>query len=235
MQIKKLLTGIVVVFLALGPSVVLAYGQGYYQGYYQPYYQGTYYAQGTYYSQGSYQTTISVDTIASSNVSVTGSISKGSGTFAIDHPLDPKNKLLFHSFVESPDVKNIYDGIAMLDKNGEVTIELPTYFEALNNNVRYQIKPIGAPMPNLYVKEEEHDNRFAVAGGAPGGKISWQITGIRHDPYIEANPIIPVVEKSSTTLVDKGSYLFPDGYKNRTIGGLFTGVSAAVRWLLHWF
>ena len=153
----------------------------------------------------------------------------------IDDPLDPKNKLLYHSFVESPDVKNIYDGTATLDKSGEAVIALPVYFDALNNNVRYQIKPIGAPMPNLYIKEEEHDNRFAVGGGAPGGKISWQITGIRHDPYIEANPIIPVVDKSPTTLVNKGSYLFPGGYKDRTIGGLFTGVSASVRWILRWF
>jgi hypothetical protein len=31
--------------------------------------------------------------------SVLGALSKGSGTFVIDHPLDPKNKLLYHSFV----------------------------------------------------------------------------------------------------------------------------------------
>ena len=83
-----------------------------------------------------------------------GAISKGSGTFVIDHPLDPKNKLLYHSFVESPDAKNLYDGVATLDSNGEAQIRLPGYFMALNKDFRYQMKPIGAPMPNLYVKDE---------------------------------------------------------------------------------
>jgi len=74
----------------------------------------------------------------SGNVVVTGTISKGSGSFVIDHPLDPENKLLYHSFVESPDVKNIYDGVITLDVNGEATVVLPSYFEALNTDFRYQ-------------------------------------------------------------------------------------------------
>ena len=45
------------------------------------------------------------------NLDVTGTISKGGGTFKIDHPLDPTNKYLYHSFVESPDMMNIYNGI----------------------------------------------------------------------------------------------------------------------------
>jgi hypothetical protein len=52
----------------------------------------------------------------SGNVSVSGSLSKGGGSFKIDHPLDPANKYLYHSFVESPDMKNIYDGVATLDE-----------------------------------------------------------------------------------------------------------------------
>jgi len=38
------------------------------------------------------------------DVEVTGSLSKGGGSFKIDHPLDPENKYLYHSFVESPDM-----------------------------------------------------------------------------------------------------------------------------------
>jgi hypothetical protein len=77
-------------------------------------------------------------------------------------------------------VKNLYDGLATLDQNGEAVIQLPLYFDALNTASRYQTKPIGAPMPNLYIKEEEHDNRFVTAGGAPFGEVSWQITATRH-------------------------------------------------------
>ena len=34
------------------------------------------------------------------DVEVLGNLSKGGGSFKIDHPLDPENKYLFHSFVE---------------------------------------------------------------------------------------------------------------------------------------
>ena len=44
------------------------------------------------------------------NVQINGNLTKSSGSFKIDHPLDPANKYLYHSFVESPDMKNIYDG-----------------------------------------------------------------------------------------------------------------------------
>ena len=142
------------------------------------------------------------------NLTVTGALSKGSGTFVIDHPLDPKNKLLYHSFVESPDVKNLYDGVATLDENGEAIIELPDYFEALNKEFRYQFFPHYEPMPDLYVKQEVSGNRFVIAGGSPGGEISWQVTGVRHDPYILANPVINEVEKTDSTEVKKGECLF---------------------------
>ncbi len=146
------------------------------------------------------------------DAAITGTVSKGSGSFVIDHPLDPKNKLLYHSFVESPDVKNIYDGIVMLDHRGEATIILPHYFDALNGDVRYQLQPIGAPMPNLYVKIEEANNRFTVAGGEPSSRVSWQVTGIRHDPYILANPIIVEVEKGPNAPYAQGTYVHPQVY-----------------------
>jgi hypothetical protein len=180
-------------------------GCSYAQGSYQAYYQGYY--------EGSYQTTFTNNTTINANASILGSVSKASGSFVIDDPLDPVDKLLYHSFVESPEAKNLYDGIAQLDQNGEAVIKLPDYFDALNGDVRYQLKPISGPMPNLYVKEEEKNNRFTVGGGVSGGKISWQVTGVRHDAYILANPIVPVVEKGPGQLVDKGQYLFPDGYK----------------------
>ena len=48
--------------------------------------------------------------------------------FLIDHPLDPANKFLLHSSVESPDTKNLYDGIATLDSSGNAVVALPKYF-----------------------------------------------------------------------------------------------------------
>ena len=76
-------------------------------------------------------------------VQVTGTLSKLGGGFQIDHPLDPENKYLNHSFVESPEMKNIYDGVVVLDASGERWVELPEWFEALNKNYRYQLTCIG--------------------------------------------------------------------------------------------
>lgn len=148
-----------------------------------------------------------------------GTISKGSGTFVIDHPLDPKNKLLYHSFVESPDVLNIYDGIALLDDTGEAVIALPSYFLALNMDMTYLATAIGEPMPNLFMEKGVAPRYIffgtpvmKISGGAPGGRVSWQVSGIRHDPYIVAHPIVPEVEKGPNQIVDKGEYVFPEFY-----------------------
>ncbi|OGG56596.1 hypothetical protein A2680_04630 [Candidatus Kaiserbacteria bacterium RIFCSPHIGHO2_01_FULL_55_37] len=142
------------------------------------------------------------------NLAITGSLSKGSGTFAIDHPVYPATKILFHSFVESPDVKNLYDGIATLDSKGEAIVTLPDYFDALNKDVRYQFFALDQAMPDLYIKEEEKNNTFTIAGGVPGGKVSWQVTGIRHDPYILVHPLTAEVWKGPGREVNVGTCIF---------------------------
>src|SRR5262249_3006100 len=130
------------------------------------------------------------------DVEVTGNLSKGGGSFKIDHPLDPENKYLYHSFVESPDMMNIYNGIARLDSNGEATVVLPDWWGALNRDFRYTLTAIGAPAPNLYIAEEVSNNRFRIAGGRPGAKVSWTLTGIRQDAWANAHRI-PVEEDKS--------------------------------------
>jgi hypothetical protein len=150
------------------------------------------------------------------NVTVTGNLSKSSGSFKIDHPLDPENQYLYHSLVESPDMMNVYNGNVTLDDNREAWITLPDWFEALNRDFRYQLTPIGGPGPNLYIAREIRDNRFQIAGGTPGLKVSWQVTGIRHDPYAEANRI-PVEEEKPAE--EQGTYLHPEAYgQPETIG-----------------
>ncbi len=144
----------------------------------------------------------------STTLNVNGTLSKGSGSFIIDHPQDPANKTLAHSFVESPEVKNLYDGIVKLDGNGEATVLLPDYYDALNKDSRYQFFALDDSMPNLYIKEEEKNNRFTIAGGKAGGRVSWQITGIRHDAYILANPIRVEVRKGPDTIVNRGECIY---------------------------
>lgn len=142
-------------------------------------------------------------------VHVAGTLSKSGGSFKIDHPLDPANKFLSHSFVESPEMMNIYNGIATLDANGAADVVLPDWFEALNKEFRYQLTAIGAPAPGLYVAQEVRDNVFAIAGGQPGMRVSWQVTGIRHDAWADQNRI-PVEEVKSPT--ERGKYLTPEAF-----------------------
>ncbi|MBM4118673.1 hypothetical protein FJ251_13250 [bacterium] len=143
------------------------------------------------------------------NVHVMGTLSKAAGSFKIDHPLDPANKTLSHSFVESPDMMNVYNGNAVLGANGSAWVEMPAWFEALNRDFRYQLTAIGAPGPNLYIAEEMTGNRFQIAGGQAGMKVSWMVTGIRQDAYANANRI-PVEEIKSSK--DQGRYLNPEAF-----------------------
>lgn len=144
----------------------------------------------------------------SGRVNVTGTLTKGGGAFRIDHPLNPANQYLQHSFVESPDMKNIYDGVVTLDANGEATVTMPDWFDALNRDFRYQLTCIGGYAP-VYVAQEISGRQFRIAGGTPGLKVSWQVTGIRQDPWAEDNRIQVELAKPPE---EAGTYLYPQGY-----------------------
>src|SRR5262249_51350822 len=150
------------------------------------------------------------------NVEITGFISKGGGSFKIDHPLDPENKYLYHSFVESPDMKNIYDGNVTTDANGAAVVELPAYFEALNRDFRYQLTVIGT-FAQAIVAHEISENRFSIKTSAPNVKVSWQVTGIRKDAYAQRNRI-PVEEDKPER--ERGLYLHPDAFNQPEARGI---------------
>lgn len=141
-------------------------------------------------------------------MSVLGSFSKGGGSFKIDHPLDPENKYLYHSFVESPDMMNVYNGVATLDHGGRAVVQLPDYFEGLNKDYRYQLTCIGGFAP-VYIAGKVQNNSFIIAGGMQGLEVSWQVTGIRKDKWAEKNRIPNAVDKVGA---EKGKYLHPEAF-----------------------
>jgi hypothetical protein len=141
-------------------------------------------------------------------VHVAGFLSKAAGAFKIDHPLDPENKTLSHSFVESPDMMNIYNGIVTLGQDGSAEVALPDWFEALNREFRYQLTCIGGFAP-VYVAEKVKGNRFKIAGGQAGMEVSWQLTGVRKDAYAEKNRI--QVEEMKP-VAERGTYLNPEAF-----------------------
>lgn len=141
----------------------------------------------------------------SGNVQVTGSIAKGSGTFKIDHPLDPENKYLYHSFVESPDMMNVYNGNITTDAAGKAIVTLPSYFEAENKDFKYQLTIIDdSEFAMARIAKKISNNQFEIATDKPGIEVSWQVTGIRNDKYANAHRIVPEVEKEAAF---KGLYL----------------------------
>ena len=140
------------------------------------------------------------------NVAIVGNITKGGGSFKIDHPLDPANKYLYHSFVESPDMMNVYNGNIVTNQRGIATVILPDYFEALNQDFRYQLTVIGQFAQAIVAKEISR-HRFMIKTSKPGVKVSWQVTGIRHDAYAEAHRIQVEEEKPPQ---EQGHYLHPE-------------------------
>jgi hypothetical protein len=128
--------------------------------------------------------------------------------FEIDHPLDPERRILRHATVESPEIKNVYDGVAVLDPAGECVVGLPAWFEALNGDFRYQLTCLGAHAP-VYIGEEIRDNQFRISGGAPGLKVSWMVTGIRRDASARAH-CLPVEEDKPAG--EQGLFLDPAAY-----------------------
>ena len=136
--------------------------------------------------------TKAVEIDASRNMDIDGALSKGSGSFKIDHPLEAKKDThhLVHSFVESPQADNIYRGKTNLS-NGSVEINLDTVsgmsegtFVLLNTDIQC-----------FTSNESDWD---AVKGSVSGNiltiscqntdstaTVSWLVIGERQDDHIK--------------------------------------------------
>ena len=140
------------------------------------------------------------------DVDVDGHLSKASGSFKIDHPLDPGNKYLYHSFVESPDMMNIYNGNATTDASGSAVVTLPEWFETLNRDFRYQLTVMGQ-FAQAIVANKVANHQFTIKTDKPNVEVSWQVTGIRQDAWANAHRIQVEVAKAPA---DRGLYLHPE-------------------------
>ncbi len=138
----------------------------------------------------------------SGNVLVDGQIAASVKAFRIDHPLHPETHQLVHASIESSEMMNVYSGNVVLDESGEAWVHFLDWFEALNMDFRYQLTCVGGYAP-VYVAEEIQGNRFKIAGGKPGLKVSWQVSGVRHDTYARNHPL--QVEVSKTALQPDGN------------------------------
>lgn len=142
------------------------------------------------------------------DVVVTGSVTTSSGTYRIDHPLDPENMYLNHAPVESPDMMNVYNGNVTTDGSGTAVIVLPDYFEALNRDFRYQLTVIGQ-FAQAIVAEKITGNTFTIRTDKPNVEVSWQVTGVRQDAFAKATRL-PVEEVKPAEV--RGFYLHAEAH-----------------------
>jgi hypothetical protein len=141
-------------------------------------------------------------------VEVRGPLLKPGGSFRIDHPEDPENRYLSHSFVESSERLNVYSGVVTTDENGLADVELPSYFESLNRDFSYQLTVIGQ-FAQAIVEQEARDHRFSIRTDVPSVRVSWLVTGIRQDPWARANPLAVEEDKPEQ---ERGRYLYPEAH-----------------------
>ncbi|MEJ5020608.1 hypothetical protein WH297_12815 [Ochrobactrum vermis] len=127
------------------------------------------------------------------NFSVVGTISKGGGTFLIDHPLDPYNRNLRHGFVEAPRYDLIYRGTVHL-VNGRATVDI----DAASNMTS---GTFAALTTNAVVTSLQNQEGFARLKPGPinGGAfeivcedenctdlVSWVVIAERNDPFVKS-------------------------------------------------
>ena len=125
------------------------------------------------------------------DLTIAGALSKGSGSFRIDHPLESKTDThhLVHSFVEAPQADNIYRGkVDLVD--GSATINIDTIagmtegtFVALNTDVQCftsnesdwdAVK--GSVLGNILTINCQNTSSTAT--------VSWLVIGERQDQHM---------------------------------------------------
>ena len=130
------------------------------------------------------------------------------GTYTIDHPQDPANKYLNMAAVSGPEAMSVYNCNVTTDAAGDAVVVLPSYVEALNKDFRYQLTVIGT-FAQAIVSTEIQKNTFTIKTDKPNVKVSWQVTGVRSDPYAEQNRVQVEQDKPD---VERGYYRHPEVY-----------------------
>ena len=144
------------------------------------------------------------------NIAVAGSVTSDDATHVrIDDPVDPANKYLVQSSVQSSENMNIYTGNVTTDEFGLATVTLPKWFEAANGDFRYQLTVIGGRFAQAIVSKEIANNQFTISTNASNVKVSWQVTAVRQDAYAQAHPLVAEQVKPAS---ERGYYVHPEIY-----------------------
>jgi hypothetical protein len=144
------------------------------------------------------------------NVHVQGTLTKTSGAFLIDHPDDPYNRKLRHSFVESSEDMCVYRGKVAIDKDGKGIVQMPSYFASLTKEeeATVSLTPIGSE-PFLASYEWNRKCTAFTVHGKPNSQVSYIVMANRDDPAIH---VLREPVDQEKTADERGKLLFPEAY-----------------------
>lgn len=108
-----------------------------------------------------------------------GGVSGAVKNFIIDHPLDPDNKHLQHSVLESPDIAVFYRGEGRLVR-GKVVVTLPDYFEALTHTEDRTVLLTPIDEPEMLAASRVVGGQFTVFG-KKDCSFWWEVKAVRKD------------------------------------------------------
>jgi len=131
--------------------------------------------------------------------------------FRIDLPTDPQNKYLYHYATESPYPQNFYTGNVVTDAKGYALVELPSYFEVVNTNFKYQLTVVdeSGEFAQAIVSRKIRGRQFQIRTDRPKVEVSWRVEADRNDPYVRLKNPKDLVDKEG---VEKGKYQLPELY-----------------------
>jgi hypothetical protein len=153
------------------------------------------------------------------DVGVNGTLFANAKQFRIDHPLNPEDRYLNHVAIESSERSVVYSGNVECDEAGHATVRLPEWLEALADDFRYQLTCVGR-RSDVYVSEEMRDNAFGIDGGSAGQRVSWQVTGVRHDAWAESHEFFVEEDKPEA---ERGYFRNPEAFGK--------DITASVQWV----
>ncbi len=141
----------------------------------------------------------------------TGTMTGGTKSFLIDHPLDPLNKTLMHYCIESPDPLLVYSGKARTDNQGQAIVQMPDYFVGLTkeDDARINLTPVGRPF--LTGAEWNEGNTSFTIYGDPDREVFYTVYADRDDPVMRKLRR-PVVAEKGAGHFEKGTLLYPEAY-----------------------
>ena len=136
--------------------------------------------------------TKTINATALGNFAITGQLSKGSGSFKIDHPLEDKKDThhLVHSFIEGPQADLIYRGKIDLE-NGKAIINIDTEagmtegtFVLLNTNVQC-FTSNESDWDAVKGKVEGNILTIECKNNKSTATVSWMVVGERQDQHMK--------------------------------------------------